>query len=129
MADIFSISINGQDFSDIISHEGYAWSAYKLSPATTGRTLDGVMQKEDISTKRTMTITLQDATPLDRFKSLGQALRIDETGRTPISVTYTDFIQGAVTKEFYCSSLKIGNTYAVGDRVYIQGGGFGLEEY
>jgi hypothetical protein len=131
MAAVFNITIGGQDFSDIIAHEGLGHEVYKLSDPSTGRTLDGLMHKKDEAVKRKLQFKLHDACPQGRYRALGQALRIEDNGgETPISVTYDDLILGAATeKKFYCSSLKCNNVYLSGDEVLIQGGSFSLEEY
>lgn len=91
--------INGHDYSRFIESKGYGWSREDLDSDKSGRTKDGVMRRQKISTKRKLSYTMMNMTR-DNMAQLDNDLSAQE-----FSATYLD-LHGKMTKTFYCSSFQ-----------------------
>lgn len=97
MADV--LMINGHDYSHYIQRKGVAWKRNDLDGNDSGRTLDGIMHRAFIATKRTCTYSLMDM-PRGKLAELDTDLSAES-----FSATYLD-LHGVQTREFYCSSFS-----------------------
>lgn len=91
--------INGHDYSRYIERKGYGWTRNDLDSANTGRTKDGKMRRDKITTKRKLSYTLMNMTQAEL------AQLDDDLSLATFSATYLD-LHGTQTREFYCSSLS-----------------------
>lgn len=95
---ILKFPASGNDWSSNVIRKGYGWKRNDLDSEKTRRTKAGVLRRDKIGTKRTLTF---EAFNLTR-KQL--AALDDDLSPTTFSATYLD-IHGEMTKTFYCSSF------------------------
>lgn len=97
---ILKFDKSGNDWSSKIVRKGYGWKRNDLDSEKTKRTKAGVMRRDKITTKRTVSfeafnLTRAELAELD-----------DDLSQDTFSATYLD-IHGEMTKTFYCSSLSV----------------------
>lgn len=90
--------INGHDYSGKIKRKGVGWSRNDLDSDKTGRTKNGVMRRDKITTKRKLSYELMNMTR----EELAQ-LDTDLSAAT-FTAKYLD-LHGVMTKSFYCSTF------------------------
>lgn len=90
--------INGHDYSAHIAQKGLGWKRNDLDSSNTGRTKDGLMRRDKIATKRTISFSLVNMTR-------AQLAELDDALSTAtFQATYLD-LHGQQTRTFYCSSF------------------------
>ena len=99
------LKIGGVEYAPYIESKGLGWKRNDLDSDQTGRTLDGVMHRAKIGTKRTLSYKLF------RISRAMLAALDDALSASTLSVTYLD-LHGVQTRTFYCSSFS-----ATGDLV------------
>lgn len=102
MSTVFKVQVaqdTWHDYSDMVKMSGFGWKRNDLDAEGSGRTLDGVMHRAKIATKRTIEFQLMPDRG-SRYASL-------DTDLSPQTVTvqYSD-LHGTLTKTFYCSSFS-----------------------
>lgn len=91
--------INGHDYSRYIERQGYGWSREDLDGENTGRTKDGKMRRDKITTKRKLSYSM-----VNMSRALLAQLDNDLSAPT-FSATYLD-LHGKQTRTFYSSSFS-----------------------
>lgn len=91
--------INGHDYSQYVERKGYGWSREDLDSEKTGRTKDGKMRRDKITTKRKLSYTV-----MNMSRALLSQLDNDLSVPT-FSATYLD-LHGKQTRTFYTSSFS-----------------------
>lgn len=91
--------INNHDYSHWIERKGLGWKRNDLDSSNAGRTLDGVMHRAKIGTKRTAAYTM-----LPMPRSVAAQLDNDLSPQT-FTAKYLD-LHGIQTRTFYCSSFS-----------------------
>lgn len=99
MAQAEVLRINSHDYTQYIEDKGVSWSRNDLDSEDTGRTLDGVMHRTKITTKRKITYKLMNMT-----RAVMAQLDTDLSSDT-FSATYLDLHGTNTTGTFYCSSF------------------------
>lgn len=97
-----TLVIDGVDFSSDLQWQGIKWASNDLDSEDSGRqTRDGLMHRSIVARKVKLEITLM---PMDdkQIKKLLDIL----TGKTYLTVKYTDPKEGTVTKICYNSSRQ-----------------------
>lgn len=92
--------INGHDWSSLIASKGYGWSRNDLD-GETGRTKDGKMRRDKITTKRKLSYKTRPASR----EMLAQL--DDDLSAATFDAKYLD-LHGVMTRTFYCSSFQTG---------------------
>lgn len=110
------------DYSNLVTLSGFGWKRNDLDAEGTGRsTLDGMMHRTKITTKRTIEFQLMP----DRN---GRYAQLDDDLSLPtVQVQYTD-LHGIQTREFYCSSFSATMDLDIDDQPEWSGGSFTLIE-
>lgn len=101
------LKINGHDYTKYIKRKGVSWARNDLDSEEAGRTMDGVMHRSKVATKRTVGFKLVNV-PRNILAQLDKDL-----GAETFSATYLD-LHGVSTRTFYCSNLS-GNLNSVYD--------------
>ena len=91
--------INGHNYSHYVERKGYGWSREDLDGENTGRTKDGKMRRDKITTKRKLSYTV-----MNMSRALLAQLDNDLSLST-FSATYFD-LHGKQTRTFYTSSFS-----------------------
>lgn len=91
--------INGHDYSRYVERKGVAWERNDLDGDDSGRTMDGLMHRAKITTKRKLGYKLMHMT-----RQLMAQLD-DDLSEETFSATYLD-LHGKQTRTFYCTSFK-----------------------
>lgn len=91
--------INNHDYSGKIERKGVSWERNDLDGDDAGRTMDGIMHRAKVDTKRKLGYKLMNMTRAE----LAQ-LDTDLSSDT-FSATYLD-LHGVQTRTFYCTSFK-----------------------
>lgn len=90
--------INGHDYSAHIAQKGVGWKRNDLDSANTGRTKDGLMRRDKLGTKRSVSYDLVNMTRAQL------AQLDDDLSPATFPATYLD-LHGQQTRTFYCSSF------------------------
>lgn len=109
------------DYSDMVKMSGFGWKRNDLDAEGSGRTLDGVMHRSKIATKRTIEFQLMP----DRASRYAD-LDTDLSPQT-VTVQYSD-LHGILTKTFYCSSFSATLDLDIANAPDWSGGSFTLIE-
>ena len=103
----YRLKINGIEFSDVISIDGFKGQIIEQSlESQTGLTLDGVFHIPIIGSRSMIEIDCVEYLEADRFKQLGKALGFGKTGERSHTLTYEDMIKGQTTQTFYCTEIS-----------------------
>lgn len=97
---ILKFNKSGNDWSNHVIRKGFGWKRNDLDSEKTTRTKDGLMRRDKITTKRTLSYQAFNLTR-EQLAALDNDLS-EET----FSATYLD-IHGQLTKTFYCSSFSV----------------------
>jgi len=101
------IWINGQEFSDCISFDGYSGQYIEQSlESQTGQTLDGRFHIPIIGGRSQLNIAAPTLIRIPRFRQLATALGFGTTGERSCNITYVDYVKGQVTVPYYCTQLS-----------------------
>ena len=92
------LEINGVNILPYVAHKGIKWQRSDLDGPDAGRTLDGEMQRERVSTKIRMDITCR---PL---RSTETTVVLNAILPEYVTVHYTDPMYGEVTKTMYSNN-------------------------
>ena len=124
MSTVFKVQVDANtwhDYSDMVKMSGFGWKRNDLDAEGSGRTLDGVMHRAKIGTKRTLEFQLMP----DRASRYAD-LDTDLSPQT-VTVQYAD-LHGTLTKTFYCSSFSATLDLDIADSTEWSGGSFTLIE-
>lgn len=117
-----TVEINSVDFTPFILVGKLSWEKNDIDASTTGRTLDGTMRRNRVTSKRAIQFTCKRMTTED-LQKLCAAIAPEY-----VSVTYLDPELGLVTKTFYSSKLTAVTWGVIGDNTYWEGAQFSLVE-
>lgn len=114
--------IDGVDFTRLLDESGIQWSRNDLDADSTGRNLNGVMQRKRVAVKRKLSISCKHM-DTDTITALNKALYPQF-----VSVTYLDPIDGETTRTFYGSSVETTTQTVINGETYWEGTTFSLIE-
>lgn len=114
--------IGGKDFTNHVVLGGLEWSRNDMDDEKSGRTLDGVMHRNRITTKAKLNVTMEKMTT-DELIGLNTALEPQF-----VDITYLDPRFGIVTKTFYGSTVSSAVQHIINGIVYWDGAKFNLVE-
>lgn len=117
-----TFKIDSVEFIQHILKGGIKWSRNDIDEDGSGRTLDGVMHRARIATKRKLTVTMERLTQ-GEIQTVTAAL-----GPEFISVTFVDPALGSTTKTFYGSQIDSTTQRFIDGEVYWEGTSFSLIE-
>lgn len=117
-----TFQIDGTEFIQHITKGGIKWSRNDIDGEVTGRTLDGIMHRSRITTKRKLTVNMGRMTQ-NEIQAVATAL-----GPEFIDVTFVDPALGSVTKTFYGSQLDSTTQKFQDGEVFWEGTTFSLVE-
>ena len=109
------------DYSSMVKRSGLGWSRNDLDSDSSGRTLDGLMHRTMIATKRKLGFELMPDRQ-SRYADLD-----DDLSQPTFSVMYAD-LHGIETRTFYCSSFTCTLDEDIDDDPEWNGGSFSLVE-
>lgn len=102
----YLFKINGKDFSDVISIDGYKGQIIDQSlESETGLTLDGKFHLPIIGSRTQIAIDAIEYLEIDRLRQLGKELGFGITGERSHMVSYVDMVMGQTNQKFYCTEL------------------------
>lgn len=93
------LKINGHDYTKYIAKKGLSWARNDLDSESAGRTMDGVMHRDKVDTKRTCGYSL-----IHMPRNVLAQLDNDLSAET-FTATYLD-LHGVSTRTFYCSTFS-----------------------
>lgn len=103
----YLFKINGKEFSDVISINGFKGQIIEQSlESQTGLTLDGKFNIPVIGSRSMIEIDCVEYLEANRFKQLGKALGFGKTGERSHTLTYEDMVKGQTTQTFYCTEIS-----------------------
>lgn len=109
------------DYSSLVKLSGAGWSRNDLDADGSGRTLDGIMHRAKVDTKRTIAYQLL---PADR----GSYANLDtDLSQQTFEAKIAD-LHGETTKTFYCSSFTATLDLSDSDGEQWSGGSFTIIE-
>ena len=94
--------IDGADFADCVIAGGLKWARNDIDRDGSGRTMDAVMHRSRIATKRQLDINCRQ---LSETRAAALAAALD---KETVTVTYPDMQSGSATKTFYGTKLEGG---------------------
>ena len=97
-----TFTIDGTDYTDCVIAGGLKWARNDIDQDGAGRTLDGVMHRSRIATKRQLDINCRQLTE-ERARQLSNAL-----DKETVSIMYPDMQEGRITRTFYGTKLEGG---------------------
>lgn len=105
--------IGGTDITHFVARDGVKWSRNDVDKDS-GRTLDGRMQRGRVATKVRLDVTLVPMNETNLRPILQKLMPVST------QVTYTDPLEGEVTKEMYANnhSVKLVVEDSNGERIY-----------
>lgn len=109
------------DYSDMVQMSGLGWKRNDLDADGAGRTLDGIMHRAKIGTKRTLDWKLMPDLQ-SRYADLDTDL-----SQPVFQAQYSD-LHGILTKTFYCSSFTAQLDLDIDDQPEWSGGSFSMIE-
>lgn len=109
------------DWSDIAKRSGIGWSRNDLDAESSGRTLDGLMHRTKVTTKRKISYELMPDRQ-SRYADLD-----DDLSQPTFQAEYAD-LHGTLTKTFYCSSFSCTLDEDIDDDPEWSGGSFNIIE-
>ncbi len=116
------VVINSVDFTPFILVGKLTWEKNDIDGSNAGRTLDGVMHRQRVTSKRKLSFTCKRMTT-EQLQELCLALAPEY-----VQVTYLDPEMGMVTKPFYSSQLSSVAWGAIDGTTYWEGAQFSLVE-
>lgn len=116
------VIINNVDFTPFILVGKLTWEKNDIDGSDAGRTLDGVMHRKRVTSKRGLAFTCKRMST-DELQRLCEVLSPEY-----VSVTYLDPELGLVTKTFYSSKLSSVAWGVVGNTTYWENAQFSLVE-
>jgi hypothetical protein len=117
---IMVFKINGRNMLPYIAQKGIKWTRNDLDGSNAGRTMDGTMHRERVTTKIRMDITCM---PL---RSEDAAVVLNAIYPEYVEVEYTDPMYGHVIKTMYSNNIPA--TYLDTKTDYWEGIAFALIE-
>jgi len=101
---MFTISINGTDISNLIAFKGLKWSRNDVDGANSGRSLNGNMIRDFVTTKDKLEITCRPLTSAE-LSALLTLVEPTQNNQGQMSVTYPSPRGTNVTKTMYMSNV------------------------
>ena len=92
------ITIDGNDITNAIAHQGVKWSRNDIDGPSAGRTISGLMIRDRVATKIRLDITCRPLTTLE-LRYLMNLIYPEF-----VQVTYDDPLLGTVTKTMYANN-------------------------
>lgn len=103
----FEFKINGLEFNDIISIDGFKGQGIEQSlESQTGLTLDGKFHLPIIGSRTQLAIDSPKFIEVGRFRQLGKALGFGKLGERSHTIKYKDMVYGSTTQKFYCTEIS-----------------------
>lgn len=123
MSTVLKIKSGGSwhDYSSLVIRSGLGWTRNDLDSDSTGRTLDGVMHRTKVDTKRKLSFKLMPDIQ-SRYAALD-----DDLSQETFEAQYAD-LHGIQTRTFYCSSFAADLDEDIGDDPEWSGGSFSIIE-
>lgn len=117
-----TFQIDETEFIQYVVKGGIKWSRNDIDQDDSGRTLDGVMHRNRVTTKRNLTVNMSRMTQ-NEIEIVAAALEPEF-----INVTFVDPALGKITKTFYGSALDSTIQKFRDGKVYWEGTSFSLIE-
>lgn len=114
--------IGGKDFTGFLLESGIKWSRNDIDGSSAGRTQDGLMHRNRVTSKAKLELSIRRLTT-EQLMELNAALAPQY-----IDVTYLDPRDGIVTRTFYGSSVSSTVMRVSGGKTYWKGTTFNLIE-